>query len=71
MMSGYLNIMSNYRAKTEFSKLCRTVRSIYPNELVRASERSERRHNNIIGKTFEREYILEVTLLFKRKIALT
>jgi len=49
-MSGYLTIMSNYRAKTEFSKNSWPVRSIYPNALVRVSERSERRHNNIIGK---------------------
>ena len=50
LMSGHLTIMSNYRAKTEYSKQRRPVRSIYPNGLVRASERSERRHNNIIGK---------------------
>jgi hypothetical protein len=47
------------------------VRSIYPNALVRASEHSERRHNNIIGKTFERKYFLKETLLFKRKFTLT
>jgi len=57
-MSGYLTIMSNYRAKTEFSKLRRPVRSIYLSDLAKASERSERRHNNIIGKILNRKFTL-------------
>jgi hypothetical protein len=36
LMSGYLTIMSNYRAKTEFSIQGWIVRSIYLNGLVRA-----------------------------------
>ena len=63
--------MSNYRAKTEYSKQGWIVCSIYLSDLAKASEYNERRHNNIIGKTFERKYILEETLLFKREFTLT
>ena len=51
--------MSNYRGKTEFSKQGWIVRSIYLSDLAKASERSERRHNNIIGKTFVRKYFFK------------